>query len=99
MVINIKDHVERCYSNEDGKIILDLIKKSFEDGETATLSFAGINSVTSSFTNTAFIELLKEYEFNYIKKNLRFIDSNKLINDMIKSRFTFESERGIAVSV
>jgi len=91
--INVLDHVERCYSNGDGKVILDLLKAAFSGGESVTLSFQGVTSVTSSFTNTALIELLKEYNLSYIKKHLRFVNTNKLINDMIKARFAFESKR------
>ncbi len=93
MVIYIVDHVERCYSNNDGEIVLSLLKTSFENDEDVTLSFKGINSITSSFTNTAFIDLLKDYNFEYIKRKLRFIDTNKNINNMIKSRFSFEVSR------
>ncbi len=29
-IINVLDHVERCYSNDDGQIIQDLIRHSFK---------------------------------------------------------------------
>ncbi|MHC8516966.1 STAS-like domain-containing protein [Sporosarcina sp. ITBMC105] len=93
MVINVLDHVERCYSNEDGKVILDVLKVALRRGETVVLSFKGVNSLTSSFTNTALIELMNTFGFDYIKNHLRFINTNKYINDMIKERFEFESKR------
>lgn len=93
MVINVLDHVERCYSNEDGKIILHLLKRALKSGETVEVSFEGVNSLTSSFTNTALIELLKDFEFVHIKKHLRFINTNRTINGMIRDRFEFESQR------
>lgn len=93
VVVNVLNHVERCYSNEDGTKIFKLLTKYLNKGEIVILSFEGVNSLTSSFTNTALIELLKEYDFNYIKNNLRFTNSNKNINEMIKHRFAFEVKR------
>lgn len=93
MVIEILNHVERCYSNDDGMVIFALIKKSFEQGDNVTVSFAGVNSITSSFTNSAFIELIKEFDMNYVKQHLSFVNSNKSINTMIKDRFDFFSDR------
>ncbi|MFD1206614.1 STAS-like domain-containing protein [Sporosarcina contaminans] len=93
MVINVLDHVERCYSNEDGKVILDVLKRALKSGETVVLSFKGVNSLTSSFTNTALIELMNTFGFEYIKNHLRFINTNKHINEMIRQRFEFESKR------
>lgn len=92
MVIRITDHLNRCYSNEDGEVIYLVLKKMLAKREPIKLSFEGINSITSSFTNTAFIELLKDFDFSYIKKNLHFVDTNKHINSMIKRRFMFETE-------
>lgn len=67
VVIEILNHVERCYSNDDGTVIFRLIKSNFDHGENVTVSFSGVNSITSSFTNSAFIELIKEYDINYVK--------------------------------
>ena len=93
VTINITDHVGRCYSNEDGKVIQHLLKKHLVAGNKITVSFGNVGAVTSSFVNTAFIELLNEYDFDYIKKSIRFVNSTKQINDMIKNRFSFEVKR------
>ncbi|MCK2020669.1 STAS-like domain-containing protein [Peribacillus frigoritolerans] len=58
-----------------------------------TISFKNVDGVTSSFINTALIELLDDYDFSVIKKHLNFINSSKQINDIIKSRFSFEVNR------
>ncbi|MET4562158.1 hypothetical protein ABIA69_003344 [Lysinibacillus parviboronicapiens] len=96
MVIEIMDHVERCYSNDDGNVIFLLIKEAFDQGEHVTVSFSGVNSITSSFTNSAFIELIKEFDMNYVKRHLSFVNSNKSINTMIKDRFDFFSDRQLS---
>lgn len=90
MVLNVLDHVERCYSNADGDVILALIKPILATGEQVTVSFRGVDSVPSSFVNSALIALLDDFSFEDIKKNLRFSNSTKQINEMIKERFNFE---------
>jgi hypothetical protein len=93
MVIKVYNHVGRCYSNEEGKIIQEILKRHLLNGETVTVSFENIDGVTSSFVNTAFIELLNIFEFDFIKKSVRIINSTKQINEMIKDRFSFEVNR------
>ena len=100
MVINILDYIERCYSNADGEVILALIKPKLAKGEQVTISFSGVDGVPSSFVNSAFIQLLEDFTFEEIRQNLRFINSTKQINQMIKSRFEFEvNERKKLISV
>ncbi|MEB9549522.1 STAS-like domain-containing protein [Bacillus cereus] len=93
VTINVLNHVEGCYSNDDGYVILNLIKKAFKDNKQVTVSFEGVNSVTSSFVNSAFIELLNWYDFNFIRSNLHFTNSTKQINSTIKHRFQFETSQ------
>jgi hypothetical protein len=91
--ISVFDLVGRGYSNDDGYVIQQQIKKEFSSNKKVVVSFLNIDGVTSSFVNTAFIELLNDYNFAYIKQNLSFIDSKKQINGMIKDRFNFEVNR------
>ncbi|AVR33460.1 STAS-like domain-containing protein [Bacillus cereus] len=93
VTINVLNHVERCYSNDDGYTILNLIKTAFENNEKVTISFEGVTSATSSFINSALIELLGSYDFDYIRSNLHFINTTKQINSIIKSRFQFETTK------
>lgn len=100
MVINVLDHVERCYSNADGEVICTLIHPGLSRNEQVVVSFSGVDSVPSSFVNSAFIALLDDVDFETIRKNLRFINSTKQINEMIKKRFMFEvNERKKLVTV
>lgn len=93
MVISVLAHVKRCYSNADGDVIYHVIKSAFQRNEKVVVSFKGIESVSTSFVNSAFIELLNDYSFENIRANLTFIDSCKQINDMIKKRFYFEVDQ------
>lgn len=92
-MIRVLDYVDQCYNSADGKIIHDVIESRLKSDEPLTVSFAGVDSVPSSFVNTALISLLNLYDFNQIKRLLRFVDTNSQINDMIRTRFTFEVNR------
>lgn len=91
MVVKVGDHVQRCYSNEDGRVIRQQIKPPLLGGKEVTVSFEGFHSVTSSFVNSAFIELLNSLDFDEVRERLAFSHSNKQINRSIKRRFSFEA--------
>lgn len=88
--ISIKDYVTSCYTNDEGFIIYSLIKVKLEYYDKINLSFEGIDSASSSFINTAIIDLLDDFTFDEIRERLHFIKSNKSINELIKRRFQFE---------
>jgi hypothetical protein len=93
VLVNVLDHVEKCYSNDDGRRIFNIINSALANNERVTISLTGITSLNSSFVNSAFIELLKDYDFSYIQKNLKFINSTQQINNIIKNRFSFEIKK------
>ena len=53
-----------------------MIKSAFRNDEKITLSFKGVDGVTSSYVKTALIDLLKEFGFDFIKNHLAFSDTN-----------------------
>jgi len=89
--IEITKVTDSYLTNVDGDLIFNKIIEDFEKNNQITVSFKGISGINSSFVNSAFIQLLDEYDFRYIKRNLSFIDSNRQINNLIKSRFSFET--------
>lgn len=91
--IRVLEHVDQCYNSADGQVIHDIVLSALRSEESVTVSFHGVDSVPSSFVNSALIALLKDLPFTTIKGRLRFIDTNSQINDMIRSRFAFEVER------
>ncbi|WP_373889861.1 STAS-like domain-containing protein [Massilia sp. H6] len=93
MVIRALDIVRRCYSQDDGQKIYDVLCPRLTRGERIELSFDGVDTVPSSFINTSLIKLLDVVSFDTIKTNLRFVNTTKQINEMIKSRFDFEVNR------
>lgn len=90
MVINTLDHVDQCYTQEDGVKIYKVILPYLEKNTRIEVSFNGVEFVPSSFVNAALIALLEKVPFETIKKNLSFINTTKQINDMIRDRFYFE---------
>jgi hypothetical protein len=90
VTIKISDYVNHCYTNDDGDTIRELVLKQFHSNQKVVLSFSGIDSVSTSFLNSALIDLLDLYSFDYIKEHLGFANSSKSINDAIRRRFSFE---------
>ncbi|GGC97774.1 hypothetical protein GCM10007216_30700 [Thalassobacillus devorans] len=88
--LHIKDYVDQVYSNDDGVVIYQILKNELENSNKVSVSFQDIKALNSSFINSAFVELLNDYDFQFIKENLSFVDSTKAINNTIKSRFSFE---------
>ena len=95
MVIKIKDYIPNGSDNYEGEIIFKIIMENIEKNEILNISFSDMNAVSSSFVNSAFIELLNFYNFDYIKRKLKFQDTLKVHNDLIKSRFEFETAHRI----
>lgn len=94
MVIRILDHIQQCYTNDDGDVIFQIINQAMVGGaDRVQLSFDGVESIPTSFVNSAFIPLLDTFSFDAIKKRLTFVDSTRQINQMIRDRFTFEAQK------
>lgn len=89
MVINILDHVKTASTYEDGEVIYMLISEAFHNDKQVVLSFNAIKSVPSAFINASIIRLLEEFNFEYIREKIAFVNTTKHINELIKSRFDF----------
>ncbi|MCV2499651.1 STAS-like domain-containing protein [Melissococcus plutonius] len=93
VLINIKNDLGNYYTNKDGEKLLDIIVDNFKKGNVVEISFQDIDSINSSFVNSAFVSLLDLYSFDLIRKNLSFVNTNKQINSLIINRFKFELEK------
>ncbi|WP_340018266.1 STAS-like domain-containing protein [Paenibacillus sp. FSL H3-0457] len=89
-LLKVTDHVDQCYSNADGDQIRTQLLQNFEVNEKVIVSFQGLDSVSSSFINSAFIDLLENYDFKFIKNHLGFKDTTRPINEAIRDRFSYE---------
>ncbi len=88
-MILILDHVQTYSTYADGEVIYRLIVAELQAGRPVTVSFAGIKSITSAFANAALIRLVEKFEFDYIRSNVKIVDSTRQINRLIKDRFHF----------
>ena len=91
MVIRILDVVPDCNSWNKGEMVFGVIQKAFKDNTELVISFEGVDDVPSAFVNAAFLPLLDTYDFEEIRKRLKFVNSTRQINDMIRRRFSFEA--------
>ena len=91
MIIVISDHISNYSDHNDGLTIFEMIRPLMEQGEKVVISFQGVDAVSPTFVNSAFIELLSHFDFEFIKEHLSFDNSYKHINDLIKKRFAFEA--------
>lgn len=89
-LLRVTDFIDHCYTNSDGDKIKQLILNELDSGTKVDVSFQGVDSVSSSFINSAFIELLECYSFDHLKNHLGFVNTTRPINDAIKRRFKFE---------
>lgn len=96
MVIRPLDHTANCYTWDSGAEIARLILSAFARGEVVTVTFAGITDVPSSFVNAAFVSLLDNYSFDFIKSHLKVTNASRQIVDMIKHRFAFVTSQAAA---
>lgn len=94
VTLSVKDLIsDFSNNNASGEILFMHIKNHFDNQESVVVSFQGISELSSSFVNSAFIDLLIDFDFDYIRKNLKFINSTKQINSLIKERFAFEVKK------
>lgn len=91
--IIVSNELDTYYTNKDGDELNTIIKKHLINNEKILIDFKNIPNVNSSFVNSAFIELLSIYSFDYIKKNISFTNTTKQINTLILERFKFESKK------
>lgn len=97
MVKNIRvgEDLPGYFTNDDGTILYSKIVQAFKENKDVVISFEGISGINSSFVNSAFIELLDDYSFDYIRRHLLFKDTTKQINRLIKDRFKYETSERI----
>lgn len=92
MVIRVASLVTSCDSNDEGDIIRRVILRHLDDQQHIELDFSGIPNVTSSFVNSAFVELLPHHDFEAIKNRVKIRRVNRQIGNMIKTRLATEAQ-------
>lgn len=70
--------------HEDGSRLYHEIKLSLKRDKLTIIDFEEVDIVTSSFLNTSFRLLAKDYDKLFLKEGIQIINSNNVINRMIK---------------
>ncbi|NUJ80657.1 STAS-like domain-containing protein [Methylocystis sp. FS] len=94
MVIIVADIIVAADTEEQGTRLYASLIKALGSHDVATVSFAGLDTATSSFVNASFVPLLDAMPFVDLKRRLRIVASTRQINEMIKSRLSAEAVRG-----
>ena len=98
MVIRVKTLVDVCDTNSQGEVVRAAVVSALAVEGVVVISFSGLSNATSSFVNSAFVDLLETMPFEEIKRRVRVINASRQIVDMIKLRMTFEAERVAAAA-
>lgn len=83
-MIRIMDYVDGCWSNDQGEVIFKIIDREFSQGNRAVVSFDGVKSISSSFINSAFVDLATCWGLSHVRNYLSIVDSTKNINEMVR---------------
>jgi hypothetical protein len=86
VTIQIRNLVTGANTADDGITVFPHVRSALASGAPFVVSFAGVQTATSSFVNHAFVPLLRDFSFGIVKKQMRVTNSTRQINQMIKSR-------------
>jgi STAS-like domain of unknown function (DUF4325) len=86
MVIRIIDIVPGANTADQGAQVFRVLDKAMRGRGEVVVSFEGVQTATSSFVHSAFVELLNAFTYSDLKAKLRVINSTRQINNMIKAR-------------
>jgi hypothetical protein len=93
-LIKVSSISPTCDTNVQGTALRKEMVAALRRNDVVRVSFAEIGNATSSYVNSAFVELLGLMSFSDIKRRIRVVDASAQIRDMIKHRLTFEAQRG-----
>lgn len=92
-VIKARDVSGRCYNQKDGNRMFVVVDERLKRKMPVIISFEGVDTVPSSFVNAALIALLEKHSFADIRAHVAFSNTTRQINEMIKTRFDFETSK------
>tara|TARA_R110002012_G_scaffold296165_1_gene493308 strand:- start:2080 stop:2379 length:300 start_codon:yes stop_codon:yes gene_type:complete len=93
VVVNVRNAVDACDTATQGSAILSLIADRLKSGDEVELDFSGVLGVTSSFVNCAFIPLLDLLPFEQIKQQMKVVNANRQIVNMLRERMIVHAGR------
>ena len=65
-----------CVAQDDGQRVFEVLRDALDDGREVSLSFEGVQSLTTAFLNAAVGQLLRHFEAEFLKIHLKARDLN-----------------------
>ena len=95
-MIRMAELAPAAYTHDYGITIRAAIAAALAEREAVIVSFAGVDTVTPSFVNAAFVPFLETIGFEAFKRRVRIVDATRPTIDLIKHRMNFEARRHAA---
>lgn len=92
-ILYVIREIEFTNDSKSGNELFKIIQSHFEQNKKVVVSFARISDIDSSFVHSAFIELLNNYPYSYVRKNLYFKHATESIIEQIKNQFAVEAKK------
>lgn len=83
-LINVSDICISTYTNADGQTLKAAVTKLLSGCDTVVVSFHGIDSVSTSFLNSSFGELVSDFGLESIKKRVKITGYTSSLLNSIK---------------
>ncbi len=88
MVKSVRKLVIGCDTNDQGHVIYECASTSIQNNKVVTFDFSGVTNVTSSFVNSAFIQLIDDFGYDKVKSFVVLKGLNKQIDNLLRDRMT-----------
>ena len=75
-----------CVASDDGEVIFAQIKAALDAGKSVAVSFAGVESLSTAFLNSAIGELLGVFESDDLNERLQIIEEEIKPDQMLTLR-------------
>jgi hypothetical protein len=92
MVLSVQQIAGSADTAAQGEALYVTLANALKSNGAVTVSFAELQTATSSFVNLAFVPLLTTFSLDEIKHRIKIVQSTRQINEMIKARLEREAE-------
>src|SRR5687767_6450054 len=86
MVVSVREIAGGADTAQQGERVRTALLRELSKGELVVLSFAGVQTVTSSFINTGFTPVIADLSVNGFKSRIRITEATRQIAESIKLR-------------
>lgn len=90
--IKVADQTTQQSTYEDGETVCRAIQEALRENEQVAISFEGVVGVPSSFVNGLLNDIIADIGLNGIKQRIQITHSTKIINEMLKRKFSLANE-------